>query len=263
MVDSQGRAREEVSGAGEERLRLVIADAHQLFRDCLADVLGADRDLVVVGKFASAQQAFANLKESKAGILLLGCETLSDAAPRLVRELRARHPDLRVILLGREETDDSVVACLETKLPAKILILTMHAEEAYLVKVLEAGASGYVMRDQSLSDLRSAIDIVVRGEIACTPRVAHTLFQRLASLGRERRRREKLDFLTLTPRELEILRLIADDLSNQEIAHRLFLSVHTVKNHVHKILETLGVHSRRAAVRHAIERGWLGDRRRL
>ena len=220
MVDSQGRAREEVSGAGEERLRLVIADAHQLFRDCLADVLGADRDLVVVGKFASAQQAFANLKESKAGILLLGCETLSDAAPRLVRELRARHPDLRVILLGREETDDSVVACLE------------------------AGASGYVMRDQSLSDLRSAIDIVVRGEIACTPRVAHTLFQRLASLGRERRRREKLDFLTLTPRELEILRLIADDLSNQEIAHRLFLSVHTVKNHVHKILETLGVHSR-------------------
>ncbi len=239
MVDSQGRAREEVSGAGEERLRLVIADAHQLFRDCLADVLGADRDLVVVGKFASAQQAFANLKESKAGILLLGCETLSDAAPRLVRELRARHPDLRVILLGREETDDSVVACLE------------------------AGASGYVMRDQSLSDLRSAIDIVVRGEIACTPRVAHTLFQRLASLGRERRRREKLDFLTLTPRELEILRLIADDLSNQEIAHRLFLSVHTVKNHVHKILETLGVHSRRAAVRHAIERGWLGDRRRL
>ncbi len=239
MVDSQGRqVPEEISGEEKERLRLVIADNYQLFRDCLADVLAADEELTVVGKFASAQQAFPRLAESRARVLLLGFESLSDGTPRFVREVRARHPDLKVILLGREETDDSVLACLE------------------------AGASGYVMRDQPLSDLRSAIDTVVRGEIACTPRVAHALFQRLASLGRERRRREKLDFLTLTPRELEILRLMADDLSNQEIAHKLFLSVHTVKNHVHKILETLDVHNRRAAVRHAIERGWLGSGRR-
>ena len=239
MVDSQGgRSLEELSGDGRERLRLVIADPHQLFRDCLADVLAADEELTVVGKFANAQQAFSRLGESKARILLLGFETLGEGTPRLVREVCARHPDLKVILLGREETDDSVLLCLE------------------------AGASGYVMRDQPLSDLRSAIDVVVRGEVACTPRIAHALFRRLASLGGERRRREKLDFLTLTPRELEILRLIADDLSNQEIAHKLFLSVHTVKNHVHKILETLGVHSRRAAVRHAIERGWLGNWRR-
>jgi DNA-binding NarL/FixJ family response regulator len=239
MVDSQGgRAPEEISGDGKERLTLVIADSHQLFRDCLAEVLAADRDLAVVGKFASAQQAFPRLGENRARVLLLGLETLGDTTPRFVREVRARHPELKVILLGREETDDSVLDCLE------------------------AGASGYVMRDQPLSDLRSAIDVVMRGEVACTPRVAHALFQRLASLGRERRRREKLDFLTLTPRELEILRLIADDLSNLEIARRLVLSVHTVKNHVHKVLETLGVHSRRAAVRHAIERGWLSDRRR-
>lgn len=239
MADLQGvRAPEGVSGGGTERLALVIADPHQLFRDCLAEVLAADQDLEVVGKFASAQQAFPGLGESQARVLLLGFEAQDDATPHFVRDVCARHPDLKVILLGREETDDSVLACLE------------------------AGASGYVMRDQPLSDLRGAIDVVVRGEIACTPRIANALFQRLASLGRKRRRREKLDFLTLTPRELEILRLIADDLSNQEVAHKLFLSVHTVKNHVHKILETLGVHSRRAAVRHAIERGWLSDRRR-
>jgi len=239
MVDSQGgRTPEEISGEGKERLRLVIADSHQLFRDCLADVLAADPNLQVVGKFAGVQQAFPSLGESRARVLLLGFEPQSDGTPNLVREVCARHPDLRVILLGREETEDWVLACLE------------------------AGASGYVMRDQPLSDLRAAIDVVARGEVVCTPRIAHALFRRLATLGGERRRREKLDFLTLTPRELEILRLIADDLSNQEIAHKLFLSVHTVKNHVHKILETLGVHSRRAAVRHAVERGWLGDRRR-
>jgi DNA-binding NarL/FixJ family response regulator len=239
MVDPQGgRASEEVFGDGKERLALVIADAHPLFRDCLAEVLAADRDLSIVGKFASAQQADPSLGENRARVLLLGFEALGETTPRVVREVCARHPKLKVILLGREEADEALLDCLE------------------------AGASGYVMRDQPLADLRAAIDIVMRGEIACTPGVAHALFQRLASLGRDRRRREKLDFLTLTPRELEILRLIADDLSNLEIARRLFLSVHTVKNHVHKILETLGVHSRRAAVRHAAERGWLSERRR-
>jgi DNA-binding NarL/FixJ family response regulator len=238
MVDSRGQFPEPLFGKRNGELRLVIADHRQLFRDCLAGVLAAEKELEIVGKFASAQEALEHLGGTSAEVLLLGVESLGDGVRRLVHEVCGRHPEVKVILLGREETDDSVLDCLE------------------------AGASGYLMRDQPLADLRSAIGVVMRGEIACTPRVAHSLYQRLSSLGRERRRREKLDFLTLTPRELEILRLIADGLSNQEIAHRLFLSVHTVKNHVHKILETIGVHSRWAAVRHAAERGWLGDRRR-
>lgn len=238
MVDSCESFLETHSRDGHGGLRLVIADHHQLFRECLAGVLAVDKEVEVVGQFADAQEMLATVGRASAEVLLLGVESLRDGLLRVVQEVRRHHPDLKVILLGGEEMDDSVVDCLA------------------------AGASGYLMRDQPLSDLRSAIGVVARGEIACTPRVAHALFQRLASLGRDRRRREKLDFLTLTPRELEILWLIADDLSNQEIAHRLFLSVHTVKNHVHKILETLGVHSRRAAVRHAIERGWIGDRRR-
>lgn len=215
----------------------MIADHHQLFRECLAGVLAADKEVEVVGQFADAQEMLKAVGQASAEVLLLGVDSLRDGILRVIQEVRLHHPDLKVILLGSEEGDDSVVDCLA------------------------AGASGFLLRDQPLADLRSAIGVVARGEIACTPRIAHALFQRLASLGRERRRREKLDFLTLTPRELEILWLIADDLSNQEIAHKLFLSVHTVKNHVHKILETLGVHSRRAAVRHAIDRGWIGDRR--
>jgi DNA-binding NarL/FixJ family response regulator len=239
MVDSCGPFLETHSGDGHGGLRLVIADNHQLFRECLASVLAADKEVEVVGQFADAREMLAFEGGTSAEVLLLGVESLRNGVLGVIQELRAQLPDLKVLLLGSEETDDSVVDCLA------------------------AGASGYLVRDQPLADLRSAIGIVVRGEIVCTPRVAHALFQRLASLGRERRRRERLDFLTLTPRELEILWLIADDLSNQEIARKLFLSVHTVKNHVHKILETLGVHSRRAAVRHAIERGWLSARRQL
>jgi DNA-binding NarL/FixJ family response regulator len=238
MVDSCGPFLERNSRDGHGGLRLVIADHHQLFRECLAGVLSADKEVEVVGQFADAREMLKHLGRAGAEVLLLGVESLRDGIQRTIQEVRVLHPELKVILLGSEETDDSVVDCLA------------------------AGASGFLLRDQPLSDLRSAIGVVARGEIACTPRIAHALFQRLASLGRERRRREKLDFLTLTARELEILWLIADDLSNQEIAHKLFLSVHTVKNHVHKILETLGVHSRRAAVRHAIDRGWISDRRR-
>ena len=242
MADSEGdRFREQRLGAGDQRdgrLKLVIADQHELFRDCLAQVLAAESAIEVVGKLASAQEALERAIQTSADVLLIGVESLGAAVHGFVREARHRHPALKVVLLGSDGTDEGVLDCLE------------------------AGARGYVVRDQPLVDLRRAIAVVASGQIACTPRIASTLYSRLASLGRERRRRDKLDFLTLTARELEILHLIADGLSNQEIAGRLCLSVHTVKNHVHKILETIGVHSRWAAVRHAVERGWLSDRRR-
>jgi DNA-binding NarL/FixJ family response regulator len=142
------------------------------------------------------------------------------------------------------------------------MLLGHQEAEERVVDYLAAGAGGYLVRGQSVAELCSALEAVSRGDVVCNPRLASALFDRLARLGRERRRREKLDYLTLTPRELEILRLIAEGLNNQAIARRLFLSVHTVKNHVHKILDTLGVGSRWEAVRHAIERGWLRDRRR-
>ena len=88
------------------------------------------------------------------------------------------------------------------------------------------------------------------------------MFSRLADLARARRREERLEALNLTPRELEILRLIADGLSNKEIAARLYLSFHTVKNHVHNILEKLKVQHRSQAVEYAARRRWLEVRER-
>ncbi|HEX6903130.1 MAG TPA: response regulator transcription factor [Thermoanaerobaculia bacterium] len=224
----------EVSG---EALRLLIVDHHDLFRDCLASALAEDRRFRVVGRVALREEAVERLARTGADVLLVGLDR-SDGDGGWLRELLARHPEVKVMLLGRDEPEEKVLGFLED------------------------GASGYLVRDQSLSELRSALEEVVRGHTACSPRIANFLFSRLARLGSERRRRERLEFLTLTPRELEVLGLVAEGLSNGEIAGQLFLSVHTVKNHVHKILETLGVRSRTAAVRYAIERGWLRDRRR-
>lgn len=223
---------------GEKTLRLVIADRHQLFRDCLATVLAEGQRFEVVGKVASGQEALGWLEGSRVDILLVALDSPADGICGLIREVEEKSPSSKVVLLGRDESEERILDCLQ------------------------AGACGYLARDQSLSELRSAIEAVSQGDTVCTPRIAHSLFARLARLGRERRRSARLDYLTLTPRELEILSLISEGLSNQEIAGRLFLSVHTVKNHVHKTLETLGVHSRWAAVRHAVERGWIQDRRR-
>lgn len=241
MVETLGdvileRRAGEVSGYGGA-LRLLIVDRQDLFRDCLATALAEDRRFHVVGRVSRRQDAVDRLSRSGADVLLVGLEG-SEGVGGWLREVLARHPGVKVMLLGREESEEKVFG------------------------FLEAGASGYLLRDQSLADLRSALEAVSRGDTVCSSRIAHFLFVRLARLGRERRRRERLEFLALTPRELEVLGLVGEGLSNGEIASRLFLSVHTVKNHVHKILETLGVRSRTAAVRYAIEHGWLRDRRR-
>ncbi len=224
----------EVSG---EALRLLIVDQHDLFRDCLASALAEDRRFRVVGRIALRDEAVERLTRTGADVLLVGLDR-SEGTGGWLRDLLVLHPEVKVMLLGRDESEEKVLG------------------------FLEAGACAYLVRDQSLSDLRSALEDVVQGHTVCSPRIANCLFSRLAYLGRDRRRRERLEFLALTPRELEVLGLVAEGLSNGEIAGQLFLSVHTVKNHVHKVLETLGVRSRAAAVRYAIERGWLRDRRR-
>ncbi|HVT19277.1 MAG TPA: response regulator transcription factor [Thermoanaerobaculia bacterium] len=228
---------DEPQGGDALRLRLLIVESNQLFRECLAAALGALPEFAAVEEAADFQGALDRLDRCPVEVMLVGLEP-RDSALRLIREVNHRAPQVSMLVLGAAEAGEDAV------------------------QLLEAGARGYLFRQQSLGELRSAIRGVARGETICAPRVTHLLFSRLSELGRERRRAEKLDFLNLTARELEILRLIADGLSNQEIAERLFLSVHTVKNHVHNILETLGVNGRWNAVHYAHARGWLEERRR-
>lgn len=225
------------SGNAGGNLKLIILDHHRLFRDCLASALAEQGRFDVVGKVSSVPEALDRLAQTRADLLLVALGATVDGVCDLLGGVTKSFASAKVVLLGHDETDNEVLS------------------------YLEAGASGYLVRDQSLPEFCSALEAVARGETVCTPGVAHSLFARLARLGGERRRRDRLDYLTLTARELEILHLVGDGLNNQEIASRLFLSVHTVKNHVHKILETLGVHSRWDAVRYAVEHGWIRDRR--
>jgi DNA-binding NarL/FixJ family response regulator len=219
----------------ERRIRLSIVDGHHLFRECLASAL-TEEGFRVISVAAAVSDMLADLRPGELDVLLLGINGSWDGVAELIGEARERCPEGKPLVLGPRDVDSRILGCFE------------------------AGARGYLFRDQSLGELRSSIVAVAQGETVCPPRVS-----RLAGLGcagRARRRRDRLDCLHLTPRELEILGLVSDDLGNQEIARRLHLSVHTVKNHIHKILVTLGVESRRQAVRYAVEKGWLPDWRR-
>jgi len=143
---------------------------------------------------------------------------------KLVRDTTVQYPDATVLVLGFVESEEGVV------------------------KLAEAGASGYIPADASFQDMLSIIQSARQGEFACTPHVTYALFSRLAELARN----QEMDFLLdsgVTTREQQILELLTQDLSNKEIADRLCVSENTVKNHVHNLLRKLGVSGRSVAVR--------------
>ncbi len=157
-------------------------------------------------------------------IIVLELDTSLGFAVNLIHEVTALRPDAKIIVVGSVESEECIV------------------------QLAVAGATGYVPANASFQDMLSIIRSARKGEFACPPDLTYTLFSRLAELARDR----DTDFLLasgLTTRELQILRLVAQNLSNKEIAERLCVSEYTIKNHVHHLLKKLGLHSRRGAAR--------------
>lgn len=196
--------------------RLMIVAETRLYREALADALCRERQLQAIDTVGSADELLGKLADSPPDVALIDM-----AIPRghaLCRIITVNAPMVKVVALAIEDTEADVVACAE------------------------AGAAAFVRRDASLSDLLLTINSVMDGELPCSPRAAAALMRRVAVLAAERR--PKPVETRLTSRELEILRLIDDGLSNKEIARRLTIELPTVKNHVHSILEKLGVRRR-------------------
>jgi DNA-binding NarL/FixJ family response regulator len=200
--------------------RVLVVASVRLYREGLAAVLGRAERLDVVGTVAGHHEAIEAARRLSPDVAVLdpGGEDARDT----VRELTAREPAVPVVALAVSETDADVVAWAE------------------------AGVAGYVTRDGSLDDLVRAVLSAAAGELACTPRTAAALLRRVRAVAST----EAGSPPALTAREIEIGRLIEQGLSNKEIAHQLHIELPTVKNHVHRVLEKLGVHRRaEAAVR--------------
>jgi len=220
-----------------ETPQALLVGRHRLFRECLAAFLDRGGRVRVKEQVDDLEQAVRRLNGHAPQVVLVDLSHNDEGGWRRLRELARSGSGVRVVVLGLGDEADELLRCIE------------------------AGAAGYVLQESSLADLDAALERVLAGEVFCSPRVTFSMFRRLGELAREHRRRQQVEALELTPREMEVLRLIAEGLTNRQIAARVCLSVYTVKNHVHNVLEKLGVDNREAAVETAYRRRWLPDRR--
>jgi two-component system, NarL family, nitrate/nitrite response regulator NarL len=204
-------------------IRVLIVAHIRLYREGLAQMLQQEQRIRVVGTAVGADEAVTALQEHEPDVVLLDMAIPDNVW--LVRALVAAVPGTKVVALAVPEVEREVIACAE------------------------AGVAGYVTREGSVEDVVEAVESVARGEMLCSPRMAATLLQRVATLALERS--PGSIEARLTRRELEILDLIDQGLSNKEIARRLTIELSTVKNHVHNVLEKLNVSRRGEAAARA------------
>ncbi|MDP8993246.1 MAG: response regulator transcription factor [Actinomycetota bacterium] len=199
-------------------IRVFILAQVRLYREGLAENLGRQEHVEVVGTAGD-------------------CDVSLDAIPW-------EGMNIALLDMSMPNSCDAVHHILDSAPAIKVVALAVAEVEDDLIAYAEAGVSGYVMRDDSLSQLLAALESVNRGEMVCSPRTAATLMRRVTTLAASRQNGVAA---RLTAREREILELIDEGLSNKQIARCLYIELATVKNHVHNILEKLQVHRRSEA----------------
>lgn len=209
-------------------IRLIVADDHTLVREGLLGLLADEPDLCVVGQAGSGREALTLIRQQRPNVALLDISM----------------PDLS----GLE-----VTAQIMAELPGvNVLILTMHEEEAFFFESLRVGAAGYVLKGARSDELLGAIRAVYQGGVYLPPKLAGSLVRDYLS-----RPLKRLDDDPLTPKEREILMLIAQGMSNRVIAHHLTLSINTIKTHRNHIYQKLNLTERSDLVSYALRRGLL------
>ena len=211
------------------RINVVIVDDHPIVRAGMRTVLEAAADVAVVAEGASGAAALRLVARHRPDVLVLDVNL----------------PDMN----GREVTQQ----LREQGATSAILILTIYDDKQTVFGLLESGATGYVLKDEALETLVDAVRATARGESWLSPAVARQVVRR--AVGREDPAPVELPPLPLTPRETEVLRLLAQGLDNAAIAQRLVLTKRTVQNHVSNIYGKLALDTRAEAMLYAIRRG--------
>ncbi len=217
-------------------VRVVIADDQRMVREGLSVVLGAQAGIVVVGEAANGAEAAATVAALEPDVVLMDI----------------RMPEMDGLAATRR-----VCADVPT---TKVLMLTTYDLDEYVYQALQAGASGFLLKDASAATLADAVRIVAAGDALLAPSVTRRLLGEFARLPRDTQRVPTSP--ELTPRENEVLVLLARGLSNAEIAAGLFIGEQTVKTHVGRIFDKLALRDRTQAVIYAYENGIVapGDR---
>jgi len=212
-------------------IRVMLADDHTILRQGIRAILESHADIQVVGEASDGRETVAKALNLRPDVVLMDIAMPSMTGLEATRQIKQQSPQTRV------------------------LILTMHENEEYILQILQCGGSGYVLKRAAASELVHAIRAVHQGDFFLHPAITKALVSDY--LKRVQAGQEVTSYDRLTDREREILKLIAEGHTNKEIAELLSLSIKTVEAHRVHIMEKLGLHSRVDLVKYAIRTGLI------
>ena len=207
-------------------INILIVHEFPLMCHIIASVLGDEKDINVVGGVVTGvEDALERVKHENIDVILISTQLPEHGSIKLTKLLMQNSPSTKILILGITESRESVL------------------------QYIEAGATGYVLKESSLDDLLLTIRAAYNGQALVSPEIAAALIERVSTFAHAFTQAGVIppESSNLTARELEVLELLSQNLSNQEIAKRLIIEMGTVKNHVHNILAKLGVSSREDA----------------
>lgn len=214
-------------------IRVLLADDHDILREGLKALLSMQGEMEIVGEAYTGREAVELAERLKPDVVLLDVSMPELDGLEACRRIRAHAPQ------------------------AQVLILTMHEREDYLRQALEAGAAGYLVKRTAAAELRLAVRAVAHGDTFLSPSMARTLVRNYLALREEGAPADAAadPYESLSSREREVLKLVAEGCTSQDIADRLVLSVKTVQAHRARLMEKLGLRDVTHLVRYAVRRG--------
>ena len=213
------------------RYSIILADDHVLVRKGVRRILAERKDWEVVGEAGDGLELLHLLSRLKPDMILLDISMPNLRGIEAIHEIRSAHPQV------------------------KVLILTMHKDREFLYRAMSAGADGYLLKEDAEAELFSAIDAIRRKKTYLSPSISEESKEDWVQICRGKR---DLPFAEpMTPREREVLKLIAEGKSNKEIGNLLFISVHTVERHRAHIMKRLDLKKTADLVKYAIQKGYI------